>query len=127
MRAVGDRTACYTGRRRESHALGSAAMGEVFAGRYELIDPVAQGGMGTIWRVRDQRDGQVLLQHPYTALRLRDWRLLGCPRLSPCLHWHVPCAMCRVLVAMSSKNALNAVPLRPAARDNAHLRAIVVK
>lgn len=36
-------------------------MGEVFAGRYELIDPVAQGGMGTIWRVRDQRDGQVLV------------------------------------------------------------------
>jgi eukaryotic-like serine/threonine-protein kinase len=24
-------------------------MGEVFAGRYELIDPIASGGMGTVW------------------------------------------------------------------------------
>ncbi|MDO9456226.1 serine/threonine-protein kinase [Nocardioides sp.] len=34
-------------------------MGEVFAGRYELLDPVATGGMGTIWRVLDRSDGQV--------------------------------------------------------------------
>ena len=34
-------------------------MGEVFAGRYELLDPVATGGMGTIWRVLDRADGQV--------------------------------------------------------------------
>ncbi|MFB9315680.1 serine/threonine-protein kinase [Nocardioides plantarum] len=34
-------------------------MGEVFAGRYELLDPVATGGMGTIWRVLDRSDGQL--------------------------------------------------------------------
>jgi eukaryotic-like serine/threonine-protein kinase len=34
-------------------------MGEVFAGRYELIDPIASGGMGTVWRVLDRTDGQV--------------------------------------------------------------------
>ncbi|GAA5155691.1 hypothetical protein GCM10023340_41590 [Nocardioides marinquilinus] len=34
-------------------------MGEVFAGRYELLDPVATGGMGTIWRVHDRDDGEV--------------------------------------------------------------------
>jgi serine/threonine protein kinase len=34
-------------------------MGEVFAGRYELLDPVATGGMGAIWRVLDRQDGQV--------------------------------------------------------------------
>ena len=34
-------------------------MGEVFAGRYELLDPVASGGMGTIWRVLDRSDGSV--------------------------------------------------------------------
>lgn len=32
-------------------------MGEVFAGRYELLDQVATGGMGTIWRVLDRADG----------------------------------------------------------------------
>ncbi len=35
-------------------------MGEVFAGRYELLDPVATGGMGAIWRVLDRADGRVL-------------------------------------------------------------------
>ncbi|WP_139979929.1 serine/threonine-protein kinase [Nocardioides litoris] len=34
-------------------------MGEVFAGRYELVDPVATGGMGAIWRVLDRQDGQL--------------------------------------------------------------------
>lgn len=34
-------------------------MGEVFAGRYELLDPVANGGMGTIWRVLDRTDGRL--------------------------------------------------------------------
>ncbi|MDT0201030.1 serine/threonine-protein kinase [Nocardioides sp. AE5] len=34
-------------------------MGEVFAGRYELLDPIATGGMGTVWCVLDQQDGQV--------------------------------------------------------------------
>ena len=30
-------------------------MGEVFAGRYELIDQIGAGGMGSVWRVRDLR------------------------------------------------------------------------
>lgn len=34
-------------------------MGELFAGRYELLDPVASGGMGVVWRVLDHTDGQV--------------------------------------------------------------------
>ncbi|WP_435771597.1 serine/threonine-protein kinase [Nocardioides sp. SYSU DS0651] len=35
-------------------------MGEVFAGRYELLDPVASGGMGTVWRVLDRVAGEVM-------------------------------------------------------------------
>ncbi len=35
-------------------------MGEVFAGRYELIDQIGLGGMGSIWRVRDLRTGGVV-------------------------------------------------------------------
>lgn len=31
-------------------------MGEVFAGRYELVDVLDSGGMGTVWRVWDVRD-----------------------------------------------------------------------
>ena len=34
-------------------------MGEVFAGRYELIVPIAEGGMGTVWEVHDRNDDQV--------------------------------------------------------------------
>ena len=30
-------------------------MGEIFAGRYELIDPVGRGGMGAVWRSWDHR------------------------------------------------------------------------
>ncbi|WP_438312976.1 protein kinase domain-containing protein [Streptomyces sp. HUAS TT3] len=30
-------------------------MGEVFAGRYELIDPIGRGGAGAVWRAWDQR------------------------------------------------------------------------
>ncbi|MGW5354529.1 serine/threonine-protein kinase [Streptomyces sp. NPDC004031] len=30
-------------------------MGEVFAGRYELVDPVGRGGTGAVWRAWDQR------------------------------------------------------------------------
>jgi hypothetical protein len=30
-------------------------MGEVFAGRYELIDPVGHGGIGAVWRAWDHR------------------------------------------------------------------------
>ncbi|UYM03996.1 serine/threonine-protein kinase [Solicola gregarius] len=31
-------------------------MGEVFAGRYEFVEPIAHGGMGTVWIVWDIRD-----------------------------------------------------------------------
>ncbi|MGI8524271.1 MAG: serine/threonine-protein kinase [Nocardioides sp.] len=34
-------------------------VGEVFAGRYELLTPVAEGGMGWVWQVLDRQDGQV--------------------------------------------------------------------
>ncbi|MFI0895321.1 serine/threonine-protein kinase [Streptomyces sp. NPDC020983] len=30
-------------------------MGEVFAGRYELVDPIGRGGTGAVWRAWDQR------------------------------------------------------------------------
>ncbi|RSS30319.1 serine/threonine-protein kinase [Streptomyces sp. WAC08452] len=30
-------------------------MGEVFAGRYELVDPVGRGGVGAVWRAWDHR------------------------------------------------------------------------
>lgn len=30
-------------------------MGEVFAGRYELIDPIGRGAVGAVWRAWDQR------------------------------------------------------------------------
>lgn len=36
-------------------------MGELFAGRYELLDPVATGGMGAVWRIHDRVEDQVLL------------------------------------------------------------------
>jgi serine/threonine-protein kinase len=34
-------------------------VGEVFAGRYELLEPVAMGGMGTVWCVLDRADDQL--------------------------------------------------------------------
>ncbi|BDM73493.1 hypothetical protein HEK616_69800 [Streptomyces nigrescens] len=30
-------------------------MGEIFAGRYELIDPIGRGGVGAVWRAWDHR------------------------------------------------------------------------
>ncbi|WP_329366972.1 protein kinase [Streptomyces sp. NBC_00669] len=30
-------------------------MGEVFAGRYELVDPIGHGGVGAVWRAWDRR------------------------------------------------------------------------
>ena len=35
-------------------------MGEVFAGRYELLDPLGEGGMGTVWRVWDSREERIV-------------------------------------------------------------------
>jgi len=32
-------------------------VGEIFGGRYELVEPIADGGMGSVWRVVDHRDG----------------------------------------------------------------------
>ncbi|MDX2703097.1 serine/threonine-protein kinase [Streptomyces sp. PA03-6a] len=48
-------------------------MGEVFAGRYELVDPVGRGGVGAVWRAWDRRRGRyvaakVLLQSDAHAL-----------------------------------------------------------
>ncbi|MGP2439998.1 serine/threonine-protein kinase [Streptomyces sp. JW3] len=33
-------------------------MGEVFAGRYELVDPIGRGGVGAVWRAWDHRRGR---------------------------------------------------------------------
>ncbi|UUW91286.1 serine/threonine-protein kinase [Pimelobacter simplex] len=50
-------------------------MGEVFAGRYELLDPIATGGMGTVWRVLDRTAGDVkaakMLRQADAAMLLR--------------------------------------------------------
>lgn len=50
-------------------------MGEVFAGRYELLDPIATGGMGTVWRVHDRTAGDVkaakMLRQTDAAMLLR--------------------------------------------------------
>lgn len=50
-------------------------MGEVFAGRYELLDPIASGGMGTVWRVHDRTAGDVkaakMLRQADAAMLLR--------------------------------------------------------
>ncbi|MBT9257955.1 serine/threonine protein kinase [Phycicoccus sp. MAQZ13P-2] len=35
-------------------------MGEVFAGRYELLDVIGEGGMGSVWRVWDRREERVV-------------------------------------------------------------------
>lgn len=35
-------------------------MGEVFAGRYELIDLIGEGGMGAVWRVRDLKRDRIV-------------------------------------------------------------------
>ena len=50
-------------------------MGELFAGRYELLDPIASGGMGTVWAVLDRADGQLkaakMLRQADAAMLLR--------------------------------------------------------
>jgi len=35
-------------------------VGEVFAGRYELLDPLGEGGMSTVWRVWDAREERIV-------------------------------------------------------------------
>lgn len=35
-------------------------MGEVFAGRYELIDMIGEGGMGSVWQVHDRKQDRIL-------------------------------------------------------------------
>lgn len=39
-------------------------MGDIFAGRYELVDPLGEGGSGTVWRVWDHR------RHHYCAAKV---------------------------------------------------------
>ncbi|WP_221359781.1 serine/threonine-protein kinase [Streptomyces beigongshangae] len=39
-------------------------MGEVFAGRYELVDPIGRGGIGAVWRAWDHR------RHRYVAAKV---------------------------------------------------------
>jgi len=34
--------------------------GSVLAGRYELLDPVGQGGMATVYRARRLSDGKLV-------------------------------------------------------------------
>ncbi|MBH1934725.1 serine/threonine protein kinase [Streptomyces sp. AV19] len=51
-------------------------MGEVFAGRYELVDPIGRGGVGEVWRVWDRERrcyaaAKVLKQSHAHALLLR--------------------------------------------------------
>lgn len=53
-------------------------MVEVFAGRFELLEPIADGGMGSVWVVRDRRDGGEyagkLLRHVDSSSLLRFMR-----------------------------------------------------
>lgn len=39
-------------------------MGDIFAGRYELVDPLGEGGSGTVWRVWDHK------RHRYCAAKV---------------------------------------------------------
>ena len=59
-------------------------MGEVFAGRYEFVDLLGDGGMGTVWRVWDRRErayraAKVLKQSDSASLlrfvRETSWRI----------------------------------------------------
>lgn len=53
-------------------------MGEVLGGRYELLDAIARGGSGSLWRVRDIRTGQIraakVMRHRDSADLLRMFR-----------------------------------------------------
>ena len=63
-------------------------MGEVFAGRYELVDPIGRGGVGAVWRAWDHRRrryvaAKVLQQRDaHSLLRfVRGLVFLGCSGL----------------------------------------------
>lgn len=53
-------------------------MGEVFAGRIELLEPIAEGGMGSVWVVRDRKDDRLyagkVLRHSDASSLLRFMR-----------------------------------------------------
>ena len=35
-------------------------MAELFAGRYRLLEPIGEGGMGTVWRVQDLKQDRIV-------------------------------------------------------------------
>lgn len=53
-------------------------MGEVFANRYELLDPIADGGMGSVWVIHDRKTDTILaaklLRHSDASSLLRFMR-----------------------------------------------------
>nr|WP_306239000.1 serine/threonine-protein kinase [Ornithinimicrobium cryptoxanthini] len=52
---------CYGVDRVESAgSLGWSVVGDIFAGRYELVDPLGEGGAGVVWRVWDPRGQRYL-------------------------------------------------------------------
>ena len=59
-------------------------MGEIFGGRYELIDLIGEGGMGAVWRAWDQR-----MRRIGAAKVLRQSRCCGSSGSRPC-EWTTP-------------------------------------
>lgn len=49
-----------TGKASRAASQATRPMGEVLAGRVELLDPIGEGGAGVIWRARDLRTGEIV-------------------------------------------------------------------